>query len=193
MKMMDKQPIIETANNFDAVNEHIDNLAIRQRDLLTFQKLSKFRNLVISVAILFIALSIAYLIYSYATRLPSAGTMGDVANISNVLDRARGGRSLESIVGPDSDVESAAKISVDFTVFSTIKIDDDAGIVTGWSYDPANLEVPNREYCYYNLTVADNKQAITHIAEKNEGEAIVWANLSPEMQKLGEENCRFYK
>ena len=74
--MIDKQPIIETANNFDAVNEHIDNLAIRQRDLLNFQRLSKFRNLVISVAILLIALSVAYFIYSYATRLPTLSPIG---------------------------------------------------------------------------------------------------------------------
>jgi hypothetical protein len=191
MKMMDKQPIIERANNFDAVNEHIDNLAIRQRDLLNFQRLSKFRNFVISMAILLIALSVAYFIYSYATRLPTVGPSGKVSSIDDVLSRAKGDRRFDTSVDADS---VANKVSVDFTVFTTIKLGDDKDIVTGWRYNPSNLEVPNSEYCYYNLTVADNKQEVIHLAEKNQGEAIVWAaNLSSEMQRAGEENCRFYK
>jgi hypothetical protein len=191
MKMMDKQPIIETANNFDAVNEHIDNLAIRQRDLLNFQRLSKFRNFVISMAILLIALSVAYFIYSYATGLPTVGPSGKVSSIDDVLSRAKGDRRSDTSMDADS---VANKVSVDFTVFTTIKLGDDKDIVTGWRYNPSNLEVPNREYCYYNLTVADNKQEVINLADKNPGEAIVWtANLSSEMQRLGEENCRFYK
>ena len=189
--MMDKQPIIERANNFDAVNEHIDNLAIRQRDLLNFQRLSKFRNFVISMAILLIALSVAYFIYSYATRLPTVGPSGKVSSIDDVLSRAKGDRRSDTSMDADS---VANKVSVDFTVFTTVKLGDDKDIVTGWRYNPSNLEVPNREYCYYNLTVADNKQEVISLAEKNQGEAIVWAaNLSSEMQRAGEENCRFYK
>ena len=186
---MENKPIIETRNDFSAVNEYVDNLVQRQKDLLSFSRLVRARHVVLTVCALIVSLSIAWFFVEWSRKMPSQPVKRD-EQVNQLIERVS-----KNIKAPDASQvtkdENVRSVSVDFTVFHTVRLDGNAQIVTGWVFSPDDIESPKFQYCYFDEQIEGNKSNRTDLARNGLDGAVNWLNVDGALVRLGEQHCRF--
>jgi hypothetical protein len=186
---VENKPIIETRNDFSAVNGYVDNLIQRQKDLLSFSRLVRARHIVLTICALIVSLSIAWFFVEWSRKMPAQPVKRD-GQVNQLIEQVS-----KNIKAPDSSEvtkdDNVKSVSVNFTVFHTVSLDDNAEIVTGWRFSPDDIDVPKSQNCYFGKKVDGNKSNITNLAGKELDGAVNWYNVDGALVRLGEQHCRF--
>lgn len=173
-----KPPIIEEHHNFKPVNDYIEHLLDRQRDLLSYRKFNRFKLLLIGISSVVLGMGLSYLLFSWGVYLQKIESPIEV---------------ISNIPVPDSATRSTeGTVSVSYTIFQTVTLDNEKSVVTGYIYDPSNTTYPSSQYCYVDFRVTDRKSDTYQVADKKSTNHINWySELPADIFQLGQNNCMF--
>ena len=84
-----------------------------------------------------------------------------------------------------------AIIKTDYTIFSTVALNN-FEVVTGWTYDPNNPDLPKYEYCYHSTPNLNGQKTTTDLAKKYENRDIRWEQkIDEDLRRLAKKYCKF--
>jgi hypothetical protein len=173
-----KPPVIEEHHNFKPVNDYIEHLLDRQRDLLSYRKFNRLKLLLIGISSIFIGMGLSYLLYSWGVYLQKIESPIEV---------------ISNIPVPDSTTRTTeGTVSVSYTIFQTVTLNNEKSVVTGYIYDPSNTTYPSSQYCYVDNRITDRKSDTYQVAEKESTYQINWySDLPTDVFQLAQNNCMF--
>lgn len=173
-------PEVEVWYNFQPVNQYINHLLDRQRDLLSFRRFSRWKALLIGVGIVLISAGIAFLLYSWGLYIQKKDPQPEVVI-----------REVPLPPSVSDAEERGANITVSYTIFQTVKLPLGASIVTGYKFDPTKPDFPERQYCYHESPGAA-ETTIKQLADKQGKAQVDWSNsVGSQMFELAQQNCAF--
>ena len=177
-----EEKLTEETHNFQPVNDHIDQLLNRQRDLLAYRKFRRVKAVIVGIAILVVAMGLFYLLYSWGLKLQKE------EKVTTTI--------INEIPIPDkentSSADSSSRVTVSFTVFKSARISQDTKVVTGYNYDPEQINFPKDQYCYVAISANPSKGDTYYVARKSGLNAVNWdSNVPPDLFDLGQKHCLF--
>ena len=174
-----EERVIEEINDFSAVNNHIDQLLNRQRDLLAYRKFKLIKSILVGLSILIVGIGLAYLLYSWGLKLQREEAVPVLSDIP----------IPEKIEHED---RTAKTVTVSFTVFQTADVSEDTSVVTGYNYSPENLDTPTDQYCYVAIVSGPAKKDTYYVARKYANNMVEWdTNVPSNLFDLGQAHCLF--
>lgn len=173
-------PEAEVWHNFQPVNEYINHLLDRQRDLLSFRRFNRWKALLIGSGIVFISGGLAYLLYSWGVYIQKKDPQPEVV--------------IKEVPLPPSISETGERgtnVTVSYTIFQTVKLRDGDSIVTGYKFDPTNPQFPETQYCYHQRPGA-TESIIKQLANKQGKLQVDWSkSVGSKLFDLAQQNCAF--
>lgn len=173
-------PEVEVLHNFEPVNQYINHLLDRQRDLLSFRRFARWRVLLVGVAIVMISMGLGYLLYSWGIYVQKKDPQQEVV--------------IKEVPLPPSVAEGegrGANVTVSYTIFQTVKVQGGESIVTGYKFDPTNPDFPESQYCYHERPGA-TESIVKQLANKQGRLQVDWSkSVGSEMFDLAQQNCAF--
>jgi hypothetical protein len=156
-------------NNYEAVNEAVDQEALRQQALLSYYKdgdrvlkSQVIKNCLIGGAVIIVAVAIVVWLFFVKNNGPQFISNPEISGNKDALEQL--------ILNSKPSIENEPFTHSSFTVFHTTSLENGKEVVTGHIYQKSDLEHPYRQYCYYaeddndkeyskkNITLADRKK-----------------------------------
>jgi hypothetical protein len=154
-------------NNYEAVNEAIDQEALRQQALLSYYKdgdrvlkSQVIKNWLIGGAVFVVAVAIVVWLFFVKNNDPQFINNPEIGGNKNALEQL--------ILNSKPSIENEPFTHSTFTVFHTTSLENGKEVVTGHIYQKSDLDHPYRQYCYYaeddkeysqkNITLAERKK-----------------------------------
>ena len=158
-------------NNFEAMNQAIDNEAERARGLIELYKVDRQQSK--ARMFLYVSVGLASLIFSIGLLVWVV--MGDVGPPLQVKEgNVDHSKELEKLNVSHSTGERS--ISTKFTVFISSTTETGDEVITGFNYSPEDITLPVKQYCYLKGADASGAMAGIQLAELDrEGGVIVHA------------------
>lgn len=170
-------PDIYPQTDFEVLNSAIDKESVRVDELIKDRRHIRYRswskifiNTSIGLAILALALSIAYWIFR--TPVIEAQPLAPIT----AEEKTKRSESLSTILEnqeakPSTAENNEVKPNVlnKFTIFSQIDLPSGETVVTGKNFTPDNLMTPYAQYCYIDYVGYSNEFSGVHIAQKSAG------------------------
>ncbi|MDA7855876.1 hypothetical protein N9A51_01455 [Pseudomonadales bacterium] len=194
-----------TTSDFTAIERSIDQEFKRNDMLIKFRKSQKSLRdskkifyLSASLTVIAVALALVFWMLTSNKALVEIINQGaDAALIKDIKNEVSALRSLQE----EGVLEALAKkygadepneISVEFTVFHTHSLDDNASVVSGYIYSPSELETPQSQYCYHAQPQGKSgKKVLTNLATKNAVGEISWDNVDAGLALIAKQYCKF--
>lgn len=174
-----EEQVVEVVNNFRPVNDYIEHLLDRQRDLLAYRQFNRWRLIMIGASAVILSAGIAYLLYSIGIF---------------ILKKEESFQIIESVTSSETQtsLDSGATVKVEFTVFRTVTLPKKGEVVTGYNYDPSDSSYPKDQYCYIAISSSAFKSDNYHVARKLGRASVTWEPEVPsEFFEMGQQNCKF--
>jgi len=158
-------------NNFEAMNQAIDNEAERARGLLELYKVDRQQSK--ARIFLYVCVGLASLIFS--TGMLVWLVMGDDSPPLQVKEGSVDhSEELEKLYASHSTEERS--VSTKFTVFISSTTETGDEVITGLVYSPEDITLPVEQYCYLQGADESGAMAGIQLAElEKEGGVIVHA------------------
>ena len=193
--------------NYDAVDRQVNEISRREaiisRKLEIANQKNIAKNFILFAAAAFILLLGIGIAIWLAKDEPVPPKIIEVTNekiiervVSAPIDKnspatpemQQAAQRVQSATTNDNDEN---KVTVEFTVFNSHKLNDTESIVTGYSYQPDNIKDPDHQYCYHNANKG-LKSEKTDIAYKEGDAEVDWVNLADNrLKSLAKAHCKF--
>lgn len=172
-------------NNFEYINKAVDYEVDRYKEIAEYYKSRKWINIAICSAIFALAISLTGLAYWFF-RTPV-----DYRFTNTLTDTSQIVESLQEISDQVLSAQEQPSISTSFTVFTRVASDTGEVVVTGKTFNPADLSSPEEQYCYLEkLTNFGDVSAINLAYARSE--KIEYDTQDSDLIKIAELNCSFF-
>jgi len=198
--MTDQEKVVEVQRDYSAVNRYVDHLLDRHQDSLAYNHVNRWKLVLWGVGILLIAVALAYYIYSWAVYIQKKEPLNNSA-VSPIISEQTKTENVKQITTnlieannekPVDQPYEVKKVSVEFTVFKKVDLTGDRKIVTGYSFEPSNIETPKYQYCYLDILEGENTTRNVMLASKQGISGVQWrTNIDKTYYGLGQSHCHF--